>query len=111
VPSVLPTAPTELVELGVALDADNATRAELALVCATELALAEVPARTAQTWAVAAPAVVRLVVIHAARREYESPRGVYLTERERELVRRAHAPTHPRSARAHAVVTPTRPLP
>ncbi|WP_404433287.1 hypothetical protein LG299_02710 [Microbacterium lacus] len=94
-PSALPPTLAELVELGVKDDGnDAAIRAESALADATELALAEVPERTAQTWATTAPELVRLIVIHAARRHTVAPsRGVYLTDHERELVRRAHTPT------------------
>jgi hypothetical protein len=94
--------------LGVELDGVDRTRAERALNAATTLALVEVPTRTAQTWAQgAAPEVVELVIVTAARRGYENPRGilteslgehsvslsestgVYLTRREVELIERA----------------------
>lgn len=89
------------------LDAEERTRAEAALEDAATLALAEVPAIKAEAWVTDAPAVVSLVVLKAARREFENPRGlnqetlgehtvgmsdtsgVYLTKREIQQVRRA----------------------
>lgn len=71
----------------------HASDAELALGDATGLALADLPSRTAQTWRMCAPELVRLIVINAARRTVGNPRGVCLTPRERTLIRRAH--THP----------------
>ena len=99
--SALPPTPAELADLvGPELAASRAADAELALRQATALALADVPDRTAQTWRTCARALVRLVVIHAARRANGNPHGVYLTTRERELIRRAHTPTHPQSSPA-----------
>jgi hypothetical protein len=92
--------------LGTLADEDLA-RAEAALDDATALALAEVSTTRAQRWTVEAPAVVSLVVLKAARREFENPRGlttetigehsagltdssgVYLTAREIAQIRRA----------------------
>lgn len=72
--SALPPALSELTErLGSELDGNDRARAELALDDPTALALADVTDRIAAIWTVSAPAVVRLVVIHAARREYENP--------------------------------------
>lgn len=89
------------------LDGADKARAEDAIDDATTLVLAEVAGTTADRWAVAAPAVVELVVLKAARREYENPRGLaqetrgehsatlsessgaYLTGREVMQVRRA----------------------
>lgn len=91
---------------GTLQDEDKA-RAEDALDDATTLALAEVSETKAVAWALNAPKVVRLVVLKAARREFENPRGleneslgehsagfsetsgVYLTGREIAQVRRA----------------------
>lgn len=88
------------------IDEDRA-RAEAALEDATALILAEVSAATATTWQSDAPAVVNLVALKAARREFDNPRGitseslgehsvglsessgVYLTSREVAQVRRA----------------------
>ncbi|MDF2554240.1 MAG: hypothetical protein K0R60_135 [Microbacterium sp.] len=116
--SALPPAPDELASrLGTPLDGADAVRAVDALADATTLALAEVPERTADLWSVSAPAIVRLVVLQAARREYDNPRGVtaetygehsvtlgttsgvYLTPREVALIQRAHSPRRPRSVR------------
>ncbi|WDS52033.1 head-to-tail adaptor [Microbacterium phage Caron] len=47
-----------------------------ALEDATTLALAEVSDKLAERWRVNAPAVVRLVILKAARREFENPRGI-----------------------------------
>lgn len=86
---------------------EDLARAEAALEDASALALAEAPATVASAWANAAPAVVALVVLKAARREFDNPRGlasesvadhsvgiaetsgVYLTGREVAQVRRA----------------------
>lgn len=60
-----------------ALDGPDKVRAEAALDDATTLVLAEVSERTGHIWAAgAAPAVVELVVLTAARRGYENPRGI-----------------------------------
>ncbi|MCZ9884645.1 hypothetical protein [Arthrobacter sp. B2a2-09] len=89
------------------LQDEDKARAEDALDDATTLALAEVSATKAATWELDAPKVVRLVVLKAARREFENPQGVnqetlgehtigisessgvYLTAREVAQVRRA----------------------
>lgn len=86
---------------------EDLARAEAALEDASALALAEAPAAVAATWTSNAPAVVVLVVLKAARREFDNPRGlasesvadhsvgiaetsgVYLTAREIAQVRRA----------------------
>jgi hypothetical protein len=86
---------------------EDQARATAALEDATTLALAEVSTSLGETWTTSAPAVVVLVVLKAARREYENPRGmnletlgehsvgltdlsgVYLTAREIAQVRRA----------------------
>jgi len=91
---------------GTLLDEDKA-RAEDALDDATTLALAEVSETKAAAWELDAPKVVRLVVLKAARREFENPRGleqeslgehsvgltdtsgVYLTGREIAQIKRA----------------------
>jgi hypothetical protein len=91
---------------GTLLDEDKA-RAEDALDDATTLALAEVSETKAAAWELDAPKVVRLVVLKAARREFENPRGleqeslgehsvgltdtsgVYLTAREIAQIKRA----------------------
>jgi hypothetical protein len=91
---------------GTLQDEDKA-RAEDALDDATTLALAEVSEAKAAAWELDAPKVVRLVVLKAARREFENPRGleseslgehqvgltdtsgVYLTGREIAQIRRA----------------------
>jgi hypothetical protein len=65
--------------LGVAggsLSGPDAARAEDALADATALALAEVSATTGEAWEVNAPAVVHAVILKAARREYENPKGL-----------------------------------
>ncbi|MFI8594603.1 hypothetical protein ACIGCK_09295 [Microbacterium sp. NPDC078428] len=99
--SGLPPTLAELIALVEGEPARSQARdAELALGDATGLALADVPSRTAQTWRTCAPELVRLIVIHAARRAVGNPRGVYLTSRERTLIRRAHTPTRPRSTPA-----------
>jgi hypothetical protein len=109
--AVLPPPLVELESrLGLAegtLEAEDRTRAERALQDATTLALAEVTSTRATAWRVNAPAVVELVVLKAARREYENPQGfateslgdhsvgisetsgVYLTGRELAQIRRA----------------------
>ncbi|WGH21081.1 head-to-tail adaptor [Arthrobacter phage Cassia] len=89
------------------LDGEDLARAQEALDDAATLALAEVSATTATLWATDAPKVVALVVLKAARREFENPRGmeseslgehtvgltdtsgVYLTAREIAQIRRA----------------------
>lgn len=89
------------------LDGEDLARATDALDDATTLALAEVSDTRAAAWTLDAPKVVRLVVLKAARREYENPRGleqeslgehsvgltdtsgVYLTAREIAQIRRA----------------------
>lgn len=86
---------------------EELTRAEAALDDAATLALAEVSATKATAWATDAPKVVSLVVLKAARREFENPRGmeteslgehsvgltdtsgVYLTAREIAQIKRA----------------------
>jgi hypothetical protein len=93
-------------DVGTLEDVDRA-RAEEAIEDAVTLVLAEVSERTADRWASSAPRVVELVVLTAARRGYENPRGiaqetlgehtvgltestgVYLTAREVMQVRRA----------------------
>jgi hypothetical protein len=90
-----------------ALQDEDLARATAALEDAATLALAEVSETLGEAWKLAAPAVVSLVVLKAARREYENPRGmnqealgehsvgltdtsgVYLTAREVAQVRRA----------------------
>jgi hypothetical protein len=89
------------------LDGEDKARAEAALDDAAVLVLAEVSATKADSWAADAPAVVSLVALKAARREFENPRGlsnesigehaigttdtsgVYLTAREIGQIRRA----------------------
>lgn len=89
------------------LTGEDLARANAALDDAATLALAEVGATKAAAWELDAPKVVVLVVLKAARREYENPRGlstealgehsvglsetsgVYLTAREVAQVRRA----------------------
>ncbi|WP_136709391.1 hypothetical protein [Agromyces sp. H66] len=89
------------------LAAEDLVRAESALADATTLALAEVPASVAASWELDAPPIAASVVLKAARREYENPRGiaqetlgehsvglsessgVYLTRREIRYLRRA----------------------
>jgi hypothetical protein len=58
------------------LDGEDKTRAAAALEDATTLALAEVSPAKATKWETDAPKVVALVILKAARREYENPRGV-----------------------------------
>lgn len=109
-PSLPPTLAALASRLGVpagTLLAEDQARATAALEDASTLALAEVSTSLAETWTTSAPAVVVLVVLKAARREYENPRGmnletlgehsvgltdlsgVYLTAREVAQVRRA----------------------
>ncbi|QOP65137.1 head-tail adaptor Ad1 [Arthrobacter phage Phives] len=89
------------------LEGEDLARAQEALDDAATLALAEVPATKAALWAADAPKVVVLVVLKAARREFENPRGmaseslgehtvgltdtsgVYLTAREIAQIKRA----------------------
>ncbi|WP_158864268.1 hypothetical protein [Leifsonia sp. AG29] len=58
------------------LDGDDLARAWAALNDAAVLAVAEAGVVAGERWHVDAPAVVTLVVLKAARREYENPRGV-----------------------------------
>ena len=110
-PQLLPPPLSSLeARLGLALgtlQGEDAIRAEAALDDAATLILAEVSASTAATWSADAPAVVVLVALKAARREFENPQGynteslgnhtvglsetsgVYLTGREIAQVRRA----------------------
>lgn len=55
---------------------EDRKRAEAALDDATTLALAEVSPTRADLWTSNAPSVVRLVILKAARREYENPQGL-----------------------------------
>ncbi len=89
------------------LEGPDRVRAEKALDDATTLVLAEIPLAKVAAWTADAPAVAELVVLTAARRGYENPRGlasetlgehaiglvdtsgVYLTARETAQVRRA----------------------
>lgn len=89
------------------LSGEDKARAEAALADAATLIQAEVAPPTAATWSAACPAVVLLVALKAARREFENPQGysteslgdhavgitetsgVYLTAREVAQVRRA----------------------
>ena len=89
------------------LTGEELVRAESALEDASTLALAEVSPTKATAWELDAPKVVRLVVLKAARREFENPRGleqeslgehsvgltdtsgVYLTGREIAQIKRA----------------------
>jgi hypothetical protein len=89
------------------LQGEELARAQAALEDAATLALAEVSATKAAAWEEDAPKVVHLVVLKAARREFENPRGfeqeslgehsvgltdtsgVYLTAREVAQIRRA----------------------
>jgi len=86
---------------------EELARAEDALTDAATLALAEVSTTKATLWKTEAPDVVALVVLKAARREFENPRGlqqeslgehsvsmtdssgVYLTAREIAQIKRA----------------------
>lgn len=90
-----------------ALQGEDKIRAEAALDDASALALAEVSTTKATAWTSDAPKVVHLVVLKAARREFENPRGleqeslgehsvgltdtsgVYLTAREVAQIKRA----------------------
>jgi hypothetical protein len=90
-----------------ALQDEDLARATAALDDASTLAMAEVAPTVGDSWRAAAPAVVSVVVLKAARREFENPRGmnqealgehsvgltdtsgVYLTGREIAQVRRA----------------------
>ncbi|WIC90157.1 head-to-tail adaptor [Arthrobacter phage VroomVroom] len=58
------------------LDEEDLARAEEALDDATTLALAEVNETKAILWTVDAPKIVTLVVLKAAKREFENPRGM-----------------------------------
>ncbi|UDL14614.1 head-to-tail adaptor [Arthrobacter phage KeAlii] len=89
------------------LAGEDLARAQDALDDASTLALAEVSETKATAWKTAAPDVVALVVLKAARREFENPRGldsetlgehqvgltdtsgVYLTAREVAQIKRA----------------------
>lgn len=89
------------------LTGEDLARAQAALDDAATLALAEVPTTKATAWATDAPKVAVLVVLKAARREFENPRGmeseslgehtvgltdtsgVYLTAREISQIKRA----------------------
>jgi hypothetical protein len=89
------------------LTGEDKVRAEDALDDAATLALAEVSETKQALWTVDAPKVVSLVVLKAARREFENPRGlnqeslgehsvsltdssgVYLTAREIAQIKRA----------------------
>ncbi|ANF30818.1 hypothetical protein A0130_03185 [Leifsonia xyli] len=96
--------------LGIAadgLDGLDTARASAALDDATALALAEVTPAAGDAWLTKCPPVVTLVILKAARREFENPRGfvtetqgersatlavssgVYLTAREIATIRRA----------------------
>ncbi|WVX87996.1 head-to-tail adaptor [Arthrobacter phage TforTroy] len=95
------------------LDGEDKARAEEALDDAATLALAEVSKTTATLWEADAPKVVVLVVLKAARREFENPRGmeseslgehtvgltdtsgVYLTAREIAQIQRAASKRRP----------------
>jgi hypothetical protein len=91
-----------------ALADEDLARATAALEDASALVLAEAPARIAEEWETSgAKPIVHSIVLKAARREYENPRGlnaetmgehtvqistssgVYLTDREIAVVRRA----------------------
>lgn len=106
----LPAVSDLAVRLGVpiaSLVEEDLARAEVALEDATTTALAEILPTIAARWDGAVPRPVRLVILKAARREYENPRGinqetleghtvglsessgVYLTGREIQAVRRA----------------------
>lgn len=58
------------------LSEEELTRATAALEDAVTLVLAEVPDALAATWTLDAPKVVALVVLKAARREFENPQGI-----------------------------------
>lgn len=67
------------VRLGLAegtLQDEDKARAEAALEDATTLILAEVSETVGARWEAAAPKVVALVALKAARREYENPQGI-----------------------------------
>jgi hypothetical protein len=94
------------------LDGEDKARAEAALEDATTLALAEISESKATVWRSSSPGVISLVILKAARREYDNPEGfaqesladhsvtlgessgVYLTGREiRQIVRAARGRT------------------
>lgn len=58
------------------LQDEDLTRATKALDDATVLVLAEVTEAKGTAWTVDAPGVVQLVILKAARREFENPQGV-----------------------------------
>lgn len=58
------------------LQEEELARAEAALDDAATLILAEVKETTAEKWEAAAPKVVVLVALKAARREFENPQGI-----------------------------------
>lgn len=58
------------------LEDEDRARASAAIEDATVLALAEAPAAKAPLWELDAPKVVSLVILKAARREYENPQGL-----------------------------------
>lgn len=78
--AALPPALSELeIRLGFepgTLEGADKARAQSALNDATALALEEAAESTAERWRANAPAVVELVILKAARREYENPRGI-----------------------------------
>jgi len=94
------------IPVGSLVDEDLA-RATAAIEDATTLVLAEVSTARSDEWIYDSPDVVRLVILKAARREYENPRGlssealgphavgmtdtsgVFLTEREVAQIHRA----------------------
>jgi len=59
-----------------ALEDEDLARAVDALEDATTLALAEVAPAVGTRWEVDAPGIVRVVILKAARREYENPSGL-----------------------------------
>lgn len=63
-------------EAGTLAGTDKA-RAEAAIEDATALALSEVDEATAEEWQTAAPPVVAVVILKAARREFDNPEGIY----------------------------------
>jgi len=79
-PSPLPPPLSELeTRLGLeagSLSGTDKARAEAALEDASTLVLAEVAELTAERWEADAPKPAVLVVLKAARREYENPRGI-----------------------------------
>lgn len=110
----MPALPPPLAALEVRLGLDvgslegaDRDRAQAALDDAAALVLTEVSPAKAAEWSTDAPAVVALIALKAARREYENPRGisteslgehsvgltdtsgVYLTRREISQIRRA----------------------